>query len=82
MARFIGSFNEKAKLWINGQNEVWAQINKLVSTSQHHIIWIHCASYGEFEQGLPIIEKLKEEYPHYKIWLTFFFPFRIYTSQK
>ena len=74
MARFIGSFNEKAKLWINGQNEVWAQINKLASTSQHPIIWIHCASYGEFEQGLPIIEKLKEEYPHYKIWLTFFSP--------
>jgi len=74
MARFISLFNEKAKLWIRGQQDVWAQINKLTPTIQHPIIWIHCASYGEFEQGLPIIEKLKKEYPAHQIWLTFFSP--------
>jgi 3-deoxy-D-manno-octulosonic-acid transferase len=35
---------------------------------------VHCASYGEFEQGLPIIEKIKADYPGYQIWLTFFSP--------
>ena len=38
------------------------------------IIWMHVASLGEFEQGRPIIEKLKEKYPDYKILLTFFSP--------
>lgn len=38
------------------------------------IIWFHCASLGEFEQGRPVIEKLKELYPRYKILLTFFSP--------
>jgi 3-deoxy-D-manno-octulosonic-acid transferase len=74
IARFISPLNEKAKQWIIGQNEVWDQINQLAHTIKQPIIWIHCASYGEFEQGLPIIEKLKSEYPHYQIWLTFFSP--------
>ena len=74
IARFISPLNEKAKQWIIGQNEVWDQINQLAPTIKQPIIWIHCASYGEFEQGLPIIEKLKSEYPHYQIWLTFFSP--------
>lgn len=37
-------------------------------------IWVHCASLGEFEQGRPLIEKLKDKYPGYKILLTFFSP--------
>ena len=74
IARFISPLNEKAKQWIIGQNEVWDQINQLAPTIKQPIIWIHCASYGEFEQGLPIIEKLKSEYPHHQIWLTFFSP--------
>ena len=38
------------------------------------LAWVHCASLGEFEQGRPIIEQFKREYPHYKIMLTFFSP--------
>ena len=38
------------------------------------LIWMHCASLGEFEQGRPIIERLKTDYPGYKILLTFFSP--------
>ena len=74
IARFISPFNEKAKQWTVGQNEVWDQINELAPSIQQPITWIHCASYGEFEQGLPIIEKLKKEYPQHQIWLTFFSP--------
>ncbi len=38
------------------------------------VIWVHCASLGEFEQGRPIIESIKAQYPSYKILLTFFSP--------
>ena len=38
------------------------------------VIWMHCASLGEFEQGRPVLEKLKQQYPSYKILLTFFSP--------
>ena len=48
--------------------------NFQLPTSNQKVIWIHVASLGEFEQGRPIIEKLKEKYPIYKILLTFFSP--------
>jgi len=43
-------------------------------SSTDKIIWFHCASLGEFEQGRPIIEKCKNEYPNHKILVTFFSP--------
>ena len=73
-ARIISPFNEKAKQWVIGQNEVWDQINQLAPAIKQPIIWMHCASYGEFEQALPIIENLKSSYPQHQIWLTFFSP--------
>lgn len=70
-------FNKKAKLWVAGRRqwqrryqEAWTLINpKQVAT-----VWIHCASLGEFEQGRPVIEALKKQYPNIKILLTFFSP--------
>ena len=70
--------NAKAKLWVNGRKDIFNKINlSLKSTTQNQqskSIWIHVASLGEFEQGRPIIEKLKKETPQYKIILTFFSP--------
>jgi 3-deoxy-D-manno-octulosonic-acid transferase len=75
IAKLLGLFNPKAKQWSNGQALVWKEIaEKQQQLQGHQIIWIHAASYGEFEQGLPIIEALKLAYPNYKIWLTFFSP--------
>ena len=74
IARCISPFNVKAKQWVKGQNEVWDEVNRLAPTIQKPILWMHCASYGEFEQALPIIENLKSTYPQYQIWLTFFSP--------
>jgi len=74
IARCISPFNAKAHQWLIGQNEVWDQINQLAPTIKQPIVWIHCASYGEFEQGLPIIENLKSSYPNHQIWLSFFSP--------
>lgn len=75
IAKLIGFFNPKAKQWTIGQQKVWEEIAVYEKQLQGHpIIWIHAASYGEFEQGLPIIEAIKLKFPKYKIWLTFFSP--------
>ena len=49
--------------------------------SAEHIIWVHCASLGEFEQGRPVIENIRKQFPESKIVLTFFSPSG-YTVQK
>ena len=66
-------FNAKAKLWVNGRKDLLKHISKSLQNDEKRI-WIHCASLGEFEQGRPVIERLKSEFPEYKIVLTFFSP--------
>ncbi len=66
----------KAKLWLIGREDL---ISKLESwraqlNEDEKIIWVHCASLGEFEQGRPIIEAIKNDFSSYKILLTFFSP--------
>jgi 3-deoxy-D-manno-octulosonic-acid transferase len=74
--RLLSWKNKKARLWLAGRRNVFADLsnwrNKIEPSTK--IIWVHCASLGEFEQGRPVIEKLKENYPHHKILLTFFSP--------
>ena len=74
LAYLISPFNEKAKQWVDGQAKVWDEINALKSEIKQPLIWVHCASYGEYEQGLPIIDSIKSRYPSHQIWLTFFSP--------
>ena len=74
LAKLISPFNEKAKYWVEGQQKVWDEISVLSSQIKGPIIWVHCASYGEFEQGFPIITGLKKNYPTHQIWVTFFSP--------
>jgi len=74
LAKLISPFNEKAKHWVNGQAAVWDTIQTLSSTIHAPVIWVHCSSYGEFEQGFPIITALKKTYPTHQIWVTFFSP--------
>jgi len=74
LAYLISPFNEKASNWVNGQAKVWDEINALKTQIKQPLIWVHCASYGEYEQGLPIIDSIKSRYPSYQIWLTFFSP--------
>lgn len=64
--------NNKAILWRDGRRNQW---DKLKSPNpDDKWFWMHVSSLGEFEQGLPIIEALKKEYPKYKLLLTFFSP--------
>lgn len=68
-------FNPKAKLWIEGRRK-WHDdlVRKIQNLNSKEIIWFHCASLGEFEQGRTVIEKIKSQYPSQKILLTFFSP--------
>ncbi len=66
-------FNKKIKLFVDGRKKTTSKIQKIIFKTDQ-VIWMHCASLGEFEQGRPIIEKLKEQYPTYKLVLTFFSP--------
>ena len=74
IASILAFFNQKAKQWSIGQKQVWEEVQKAKAKINQPIVWIHAASYGEFEQGLPIIEAIRSKYPNYKIWLTFFSP--------
>lgn len=69
----VSLFNEKAKKWVRGRKNIFKTLETAIPAGEK-IIWMHCASLGEFEQGRPVIERLKKQYPYYKILLTFFSP--------
>ena len=71
--RIASIFNDKARLWLKGRKNLFANILKQVNP-QEKIAWFHCASLGEFEQGHPVIEAFRKQNPEYKILLTFFSP--------
>lgn len=66
-------FNKKACLMIKGRKALLKNIESQINKNDN-IIWFHCASLGEFEQGRPLIESIKDKYPDSKILLTFFSP--------
>ena len=70
---FASIGNEKARKWINGRR-TWAAAMEGMFDRDDRVIWFHCASLGEFEQGRPIIEKVRKDHPEYKILLSFFSP--------
>lgn len=73
LIKIAARFNDKAYEWINGRRRLASEWKKLKNVQEQRI-WVHCASLGEFEQGKPLIEALKEAFPNYKIVLTFFSP--------
>jgi len=72
-ARISALFNNKAKLWSKGRRDIFKQLSEAIKEEQN-IVWFHCASLGEFEQGKPILEAYREKYPKHRILLTFFSP--------
>jgi len=61
-------------LWLNGRRDIFDHLNTEIRAQDSKIIWFHCSSLGEFEQGRPVIEKLKSQHPNFKFLLTFFSP--------
>jgi 3-deoxy-D-manno-octulosonic-acid transferase len=66
-------FNTKAKKWVTGRRNIFEKLVAAIPP-QEKVVWMHCASLGEFEQGRPLLEKMKQQYPAYKFLLTFFSP--------
>lgn len=65
--------NKKAKLWKEGRRDILNRMAQSIDPNDD-IVWVHCASLGEFEQGRPIIEQIRKVDPSKKILLTFFSP--------
>ena len=70
--RIAALFNNKAKLGLRGRKNILSTIRSNNPASGQQVIWMHCASVGEFEQGRPVVESLKKCYPTITIVLTFF----------
>jgi len=73
VVRIISPFHKKAGKMIKGHKQTYKILKEKVDKDAAYI-WFHAASLGEFEQGRPIIEEIKNKYPQYKILLTFFSP--------
>ncbi|NOT51608.1 MAG: 3-deoxy-D-manno-octulosonic acid transferase [Chitinophagaceae bacterium] len=73
-AAFITSpFNSKTKKWVTGRKDLFEKLHAAIPADAK-IVWMHCSSLGEFEQGRPVLEKIRSQYPRYKVLLTFFSP--------
>lgn len=72
--RLAAPFHAKARRMVEGQRH-WADaLGRTLAGSRAPIAWFHAASLGEFEQGRPVIEAFRAQYPDYRILLTFFSP--------
>ena len=69
--QFVSIFDAKAKAILIGQKQT---LQKLKNEQHQDVIWFHCASVGEFEQGYPLLNKLRVQYPFYKYLITFYSP--------
>lgn len=70
---FASLFNEKVRKMWRGEREAFKILKQKVDPNAKYI-WFHAASLGEFEQGRPLMERIRKDYPQYKILLTFYSP--------
>ncbi|GJH40231.1 3-deoxy-D-manno-octulosonic acid transferase [Capnocytophaga sp. HP1101] len=68
---FFALFNKKIRLFVSGRKTVWSTLTAKLNPHSRYV-WIHAASLGEFEQGLPVAKALRKQ--GYKIFITFFSP--------
>lgn len=73
IVQILSFFNPKMALFVNGRKDVFEVLKQSISKNDK-TIWFHAASLGEYEQGLPVMEMVKQKYPNHKIVLTFFSP--------
>lgn len=73
LIKIIAFFNPKIKLFVDGRKNVFATLSQKIKETDKSI-WFHAASLGEYEQGLPVMEKMKRKFPNHRIVLTFFSP--------
>jgi len=73
LLKIAALFSPKIKLFVDGRNPIFEILKSKINPNDK-TIWFHAASLGEYEQGLPVIEKIKEKFPNHKIVITFFSP--------
>jgi len=73
LLKIVALFSPKMKLFIDGRKSVFQTLADKIQSSDK-TIWFHAASLGEYEQGLPVIEAIKQQFPNHKIVVTFFSP--------
>ena len=71
--KLLALFSPKMKLFVDGRKAVFQTLKDKIHP-EDKVFWFHAASLGEYEQGLPVIEKVKTQFPHHKIVITFFSP--------
>lgn len=71
--KVLSLFNDKTKKGVEGRKQSLETVKSAFSSSDK-VLWMHAASLGEYEQGLPVLEKLKKNFPNHKILITFFSP--------
>ncbi len=67
-------WHPKARAWVNGRKNLFARLEEAFPDGPGARVWIHCASLGEFEQGRPLLESIRRNFPGCRILLTFFSP--------
>ncbi len=73
LLKIVALFSPKTNLFVAGRKLVFSTLESKIGLNDK-TIWFHAASLGEYEQGLPVIEKIKIKFPNHKIVLTFFSP--------
>ncbi len=68
------TFNDKAKAWIQGRRHLTSQVAAARSAASQAPVLFHCASLGEFEQAVPVMDQMHQDQPQTPIWVTFFSP--------
>lgn len=72
--RFVALFHPKVRTFVTGRKGIFKDIASAMEGNTQPVAWFHCASLGEFEQGRPIMESVRNEFPQVRIFLTFFSP--------
>ncbi|BCY27442.1 3-deoxy-D-manno-octulosonic acid transferase [Flavobacterium okayamense] len=71
--KVLALFSPKLKLFVKGRKDVFSTLKTKINSTDK-VIWVHAASLGEYEQGIPVMEALKKEFPTHKLVVTFFSP--------
>lgn len=74
LAFLFGITNPKARKWVTGRRKIFRHLSTAFYRNEQPVLWMHCSSVGEFEQGRPLLESIHSQYPGYRILLTFFSP--------
>lgn len=69
--RIASLFHPKAKEWVDGRKDIF---ENLPTVNGEHVVWFHCASLGEFDQGIPLMKKIIEQNPQVFLLVTFYSP--------